>query len=123
MTSGDFPPELRPVLARFASGWPAWIDVGAGWYPIIIRLDQDLVEIAPHYVLHQCKAKFGALRYYAQPSMDASVRNAEFSEAIRAAEWQSTVTCEECGAEAQQYTIKMWSWTLCPQHAREKSSR
>ncbi|MDQ4215056.1 hypothetical protein [Microbacterium capsulatum] len=103
--------------------WPAVIDVGAGWFPLLIRLDGQLAEIAPDYELHQCKSKFGALSFYAQPSDDPSIYNEEFVEAIRAAEWESTRTCEECGEPAGQYVIGLWVWTLCAKHAAEKNAQ
>lgn len=59
--------------------------------------------------------------FYARPSDDVYALDPAFDEAIRAAEWESTETCEDCGAPgAGCYTIRLWSWTLCPEHARER---
>ncbi|WP_125132935.1 hypothetical protein [Microbacterium sp. 10M-3C3] len=116
------PPGLQPLLARFAPGWPTWIDVGPGWFPLLARLDAQLAEIAPGYVLHQVKSKFGSLDYYAYPSADGSAHLPAFDEAILAASWVSIETCEECGKPAKQYTIRLWTWTLCEEHAREKAT-
>lgn len=116
----DFPPEIRRIVDRFAPGWPAWIDIGKGWYSLLARLDEQLAAIAPDYVLHQCKSKFGSLSYYAYPSADGSMHLPAFDEAILAASWESIETCEECGAPAKQYTIRMWTWTLCETHLHEK---
>lgn len=118
----DFPPELTPLLARFAPGWPAWIDVGPGWHPLLVRLDTQLTEIAPDYVVHQVKSKFGALDYYAYPSPDGPAHLPAFDEAILAASWESIETCEECGNPAKQYTIQLWTWTLCEGHAHQKAA-
>ncbi|MFH8253054.1 hypothetical protein ACH3VR_21990 [Microbacterium sp. B2969] len=117
------PEGLVNLLRRFAPDWPAVLDVGAGWHPLLIRLDRQLAEIAPDYELHQCKSKFGALSFYAQPSDDPSIYNEEFVEAIRAAEWESTRTCEECGEPGGQYVIHLWVWTLCAKHAAEKNAQ
>lgn len=55
---------MAPVLARFDN--PAWagISCGRGWYPILLRLDAQIAQIAPDYQVLQVKEKFGALRYY-----------------------------------------------------------
>ncbi len=73
------------------------------------------------YVLQQCKSKFGALSFYADPSDDPSAYNEDFNDTIRAAEWESIETCEECGAPAAQYVINLWVSTLCPEHHKERS--
>ncbi len=65
------------------------------------------------------KSKFGALSLYADPSDDPSSFDEAFTEAVRAAEWESIETCEVCGAQAKQYVIRMWVSTLCLGHAAE----
>lgn len=112
-------PEAQRILARIAAGWPELLEVNPGWLPLLGRLDEQLSAIAPDYVVLQCKSKFGALSFYAQPSPDPEMQNDEFAEIIRAAEWESTRLCELCGGPAQQYTIRLWSWTLCTDHARQ----
>lgn len=120
MTESDYPPEMRLLVARFAPGWPPILDVNPGWYPLLARLDARLSTITPNYVLQQCKSKFGALSYYADPSDDPAEYNDEFNETIRAAEWESAMTCEECGALADRYVIGVWVWTLCTEHLEVK---
>ncbi|WP_136054659.1 hypothetical protein [Microbacterium sp. K24] len=114
-----YPPELRGLIKRIAPGWPELLEVGAGWYPLLSRLDATLSIIAPNYVVQQVKSKFGSLSFYADPSADPSQFDAVFAETIRAAEWESTERCEACGAPARQYVIKMWVSTLCVRHAQE----
>ena len=115
----DYPPALRPLIGRFDPTWPPVIEVSRGWYPLLIDLDRTLVSIAPGYVVHQVKSKFGSLHFYASPSGDPSERNEEFQDAILAAEWQSIETCEDCGEPAQQYVLRLWVATLCSNHAAE----
>lgn len=115
------PPGLLRIIARIEPGWPELIDVSSGWYPLLDRLDRKLAAIAPGYVVQQVKSKFGSLSFYARASEDVYDYNKEFSEAILAAEWESTTTCEECGAPARTYTIRMWVWALCASHARAKA--
>jgi hypothetical protein len=112
-----YPPEIQRIVDRIAAGWPELVDVGAGWYPLLASLDAKLAVVAPGYVVHQVKAKFGSLCFYAQPSANPTSYNDRFNELIRQAEWDSIVTCERCGEPARQYTIKLWTWTLCAAHA------
>lgn len=115
-----YPPAICRICARIAPDWPKTIDVGPGWYSLLARLDERLSVVAPAYVVHQVKSKFGSLSFYAQSSEDPLDYNEAFVDAIRAAEWESTSACEECGAPAGTYTIGLWVWTLCPTHANQK---
>lgn len=116
----EYPPELRRIIARIEPGWPEDIHVGPGWYALLGRLDEQLSAADPRYTVQQVKSKFGALSFYARASEEPSEYNNEFHEIVRAAEWASTETCEECSAPAQTYTIRMWVWTLCTEHAKIK---
>lgn len=120
MEPSDYPSEMRRLVDRIAPAWPAVLDVSPGWYPLLARLDTRLSAIAPGYVLQQCKSKFGSLSFYAAPSDDPSDYNEEFNETIRAAEWESIETCEECGADGAQYVINLWVSTLCPEHHKTR---
>lgn len=118
----DYPPELQGIIDRFAPAWPEILEVEAGWYPLLVRLDATLAAIAPGYIVQQVKSKFGSLSFYAQPSDDPSSFDEAFTDAIRAAEWESIETCEVCGAaQARQYVIHMWVSTLCAEHAPSPS--
>ena len=94
----EYPSEVHGLLKRIAPGWPDQLEVGVGWYPLLVRLDATLSVIAPNYVVQQVKSKFGALSFYADPSDDPSNSDEAFADAVRAAEWESTQTCEVCGA-------------------------
>ena len=120
MERSDYPSEMRRLIDRIAPAWPAVLDVCPGWYPLLARLDARLSAIAPGYVLQQCKSKFGSLSFYASPSDDPSDYDEEFNKTIRAAEWESIETCEECGAAGAQYVINLWVSVLCPKHHRAK---
>lgn len=113
----NYPPGVQRIVERIAADWPVVLDVNPGWYPLLEKLDTQLAAIAPGYVVHQVKTKFGALSFFAAPSNDPWDYNEPFNETIREAEWESIVTCEECGAPARQYTIRLWTWTLCADHA------
>ena len=62
--AGEWADGLERILRRIPDGWGRWIDVGKGWYPIIVALDAHLATIDPGYAVHQVKEKFGDLRYY-----------------------------------------------------------
>lgn len=113
----DNTPALQPLLNRIPPEWPRTLEIHKGWVPLLIALNEQLTDIAPHYQLHQCKTKFGALAFYAQPTDDPYTHLDDFSDAIRAAEWRSTEICELCGQPARHYVIRLWTWTLCPTHA------
>ncbi|WP_345441475.1 hypothetical protein [Microbacterium gilvum] len=117
MTDDELPAEVRAIIDRIAPGWPEVLDVSPGWYPLLGRLNERLAAIAPGYVVLQCKSKFGSLSFHAQPAADPPIHVDEFSDVIRDAEWESIETCEECGAPAKQYVIRLWVVTLCDQHA------
>lgn len=116
----DYPVEIRRIVARIEPGWPQVVEVGRGWYPLLGRLDERLRVIAPNYVVQQVKEKFGSLSFFARASMDPYDYNDEFHEVIRAAEWESTETCEDCGAPARTYVFRLWVCTVCEHHAKER---
>ena len=118
----EHPAGRERFVSRFASGWTPLIDVGPGWYQLLVDLDEDLARIAPGYVVQQVKSKFGTLTVHDNPSPDPYDYVDQFRETIEAAEWRSIEICEDCGAPAAQYVIRLWVWTLCPRHAREKAS-
>ena len=82
---------LRAILERIPTGWGRWIGVSAGWYRLVVTLNQELAEIDPWYEIYQVKEKFGTLRYYCSSSDERSRR------LIRTAEMESATICETCG--------------------------
>ncbi|WP_202972656.1 hypothetical protein [Tsukamurella tyrosinosolvens] len=93
MSDETFDEAVEGVLARFLPGACAALEVGRGWYSIIVDLDRDLGAIDPDYQLVQVKEKFGGLRYYVEPEPDKA--RPGFSELIRGAERMAERTCEE----------------------------
>lgn len=116
----EYPPAIQRIIERIDPGWPDSVDVSLGWYPLLERLDVTLTELAPDYRVQQVKTKFGSLSFYASPSDDPYDYNEAFNDAIRAAEWASIEVCEDCGAPAKRYVIRMWVWTVCDEHADER---
>lgn len=88
-----------------------WLtSVGAGWRPLITKLDEDLAGIAPDYEIFQVKEKFGGLRYYiggVSPDVYDEVHHL-----IGLAEEQSFRICERCGQPGRERSGG-WILTLC----------
>ncbi len=121
MVTDELPPQIQAIADRIADGWGETIDVGPGWFDLLTRLDAQLARLSPGYVVEQCKAKFGGLRYYARPEdTDDIDTQMTFNELIRAAEDESTSVCEDCGNPGQQVTLRGWIWTLCPEHTQQR---
>lgn len=118
----ELPPQLQAIAGRIADGWADTIDIGPGWFDLLARLDRQLAEISPGYVIEQCKTKFGTLRYYARPEDADHTDAARFSDIIRDAEDESATVCEDCGQPAQQVTSRGWVWTLCTAHAQQRTN-
>ncbi|WP_102146082.1 hypothetical protein [Mycobacterium hubeiense] len=113
--AGPFAPALETILRRIPDGWGRWIGHDAGWYPIVVAIDQRLSAIDPEYVVHQIKEKFGTLRYYCAPSAEEpgpSVLDA-FRAIIGDAERASAITCERCGEPGVLHEIRYLVKTLC----------
>lgn len=113
--AGDHRAALTSILRRIPDGWGRWISCDAGWYSLIVDLDHDLAAIDPDYALHQCKQKFGELRFYAHASEGLPEEaNRRFDERIAAAERASVTTCESCSSTAGSLRERRgWFKTLC----------
>lgn len=107
--------SLNPVLRRIPIRWGPYIDVGPGWYTLIIETDAQLAAVDPDYVVLQVKEKFGVLRYYCQPSGDSPAL--EVCDALDAitdeAERRSATMCERCGQSGKLSDFAGRLKTLC----------
>lgn len=86
---------------------------GNGWYGIIKRLIEDLIELGWDKQICQIKEKFGGLRFYINSG------NEEIWQRIQLAESASYITCETCG-ELGQLRGGGWMQTLCDEHAGDR---
>jgi hypothetical protein len=113
--AGPFAPALETILRRIPDGWGRWIGHDAGWYQIVVDVDQRLSVIDPDYVVHQVKEKFGTLRYYCAPSEEE--RSPAVLDAFRAitaeAERASAITCERCSEPGVLHETRCVVKTLC----------
>jgi len=104
--AGEYEDTLRALLERIPDGWGRWIQCGAGWYPILVRLEERLGVIDPDYRVLQIKEKFGTLRLY------LAGRSDELGKAA-VAEAESARTCELCGSPGHLRTRESWLRTVC----------
>lgn len=101
--SGIYARALAGVLSRIPARWGRFLDIDAGWYPLIANLDQQLRATDADYVVHQVKEKFGTLRFYCTPGHEepsAETLDA-FDTFIAEAERLSAITCERCSARGK----------------------
>ena len=106
--AGEHEAALRALLERIPDGWGRWIRCGAGWYPILARLEERLRTIDPDYRVHQIKEKFGTLRFY-WTGRDYDVGETVVDDAKA----ESAQTCEVCGNPGCLRTRGGWLRTLC----------
>ena len=113
--AGEYEDTLRALLERIPDGWGRWIQCGAGWYPILVRLEERLGEIDPDYRVLQIKEKFGTLRFYLAGQYDELGKAA-----VAEAEAEAARTCELCGSRGHLRTRTSWLRTLCDDCARSE---
>jgi hypothetical protein len=86
-----------------------------GWYGIIKRLIEDLIELGWNKQICQVKEKFGGLRFYINSGSE------EVWQRIQLAESASYITCEKCG-ELGSLRKGGWIATLCDEHSEGRES-
>lgn len=112
--AGPFAPAVETILRRIPDGWGRWISHDAGWYAIVVGVDQRLSAIDREYVVHQVKEKFGTLRYYCAPSGEPSPAVFDAFKAITGeAERASAITCERCSEPGVLHETRYLVKTLC----------
>lgn len=89
--------------------WP-WKEcraqVGAGWWPLLDRLRDDLFVLGWDGYVAQIKEKFGGLRFY------IGTGNAGVFNRIAEAEIESETLCEACGKPGVQRTRRPGGWVV-----------
>ena len=89
---------LDRIRDRFEyTGFPPFLDVGPGWFPLIIELDELLSLYDPAYTLQQVKEKFGGLRWYFEPTSYDLPNYGEMRRIVSQYESLSMLTRELCG--------------------------
>lgn len=111
----------RRLVERIEAGMGCGSYVLNGWRSIVLKLDEDLAQIDPHYKVDQIKEKFGGLRYYVTLSDDVTEeqRN-QIYDLIDKAEARSVETCDVCGNPGEHGTTSRgWIVTRCNEHKNQ----
>lgn len=122
--------QLAIILSRFEDDLSISLDVGHGWLPMIIRLDQKLNLLCPTYTISLIKQKFGSLRYYAHcipfqtmTSMTRDTIYEAFSDLVRYTEYNSEFACEVCAGHGQMHSDNGWLSVCCHAHAKGQPTK
>jgi hypothetical protein len=117
-----FAKKMERTYPKMFEGKYGGFAVGAGWYPIIKALCENIQHhidwknrkslVVPQVEVEQIKEKFGGLRFYYTGGDD------EISGMVRMAEAWADVACEECGAAGKRRNGG-WIRTLCDKHEEE----
>ena len=95
-------------IRDFSKHYKDYFPVGEGWRPLVTKLVEDIIEIAPKTEITQIKEKFGGLRFYINGGADGVF------DLIDKAEHESYKICEECGTKEGVTTEGGWILSLCP---------
>ena len=87
-----------------------FFECDSGWYSLIKKLIEKLIEIGWDKQVTQVKEKFGGLRFYTNSLPDGG------QELIRDAENKSLETCEVCGEPGEIEGNTRWLKCLCDKH-------
>ncbi len=135
MPNGD--PDFADLIARIPKDWGKWIDCGPGWKRLLLELNEAIKAIDPDYVLHQCKEKFGGLRYYIEHKCNDICGNTykqfeddkhmywpycNVSRLVDWAEARSFKICENCG-DFGEVRNHAWIRTLCDSCEKERKTK
>lgn len=78
-----------------------YIAIDEGWYKLVLQCHIELLNADPDYRIHQIKEKFGALRFYVEPSEEywetPEGEKTNINAIIARYEALSRVTCEATG--------------------------
>lgn len=94
-----------------------YFECNEGWYPLIQKLIEDLIQLGWNKQVTQVKEKFGGLRFYINEGSD------EIHTRITKAEVESYTICEQCGAPGEIQRDIGWYRTLCDSHHAEIKNR
>lgn len=109
--------QIEALKEKFVPEYYKSIDVGEGWYQIVVNCDKELIKIDPNYQIFQIKQKFGGLRYYFHPSQSDTSR--AMSEVISKYEVIAAKTCEATGEPGVlMKSVSGWYKTLNPEYAK-----
>ncbi len=109
--------QIEALKEKFIAGYYKSIDVGEGWYQLVVDCDKELTQIDPHYTIAQIKEKFGGLRYYFHSSQ--SDTSEAMHKVVKKYEAIALITCEATGGlGVLMKGVGGWLKTLNPEYAK-----
>lgn len=112
--------KFKEISARMkAAGWYPYLQIGDGWAELAVETHDKLLDLDPNYTPCQIKEKFGAMRFYFDPSEDVDDDTYNKMKAIAFdAEDRSAKICEHCGEDGEPRSVNGWWYTSCEEHIR-----
>lgn len=93
----EYPAPIDAIARRIASApSDATIPVEQGWWPLLVRLDQQLALFAEDYRISRITVDSGRLRFSLKRPLPKRAKVA-IRDALREAEAEAARTCEYCG--------------------------
>lgn len=101
-----------------------YIDIDEGWYKLALQCHIELLNADPDYRILQIKEKFGALRFYVEPSEEyyqtSMDKKDSIVDIIKKYEALSQITCEATGQSGVlMRSFGGWYKTLNPEWAAQ----
>lgn len=113
--------QINELRKKIKEPYSPYIEVDEGWFQIVLDCHKELEELDPDYSILQIKEKFGALRYYFQPSNPAVWD--QMNKVVAKYEEISSRTCEVTGKPGiLMKSIGSWYKTLNPEFAETHMS-
>lgn len=94
-------PDQKIIKSRY------FFEVNDGWLLLISQLIEELISLGWNRKLHQCKEKWGGLRFYIESG------NESIYKTITDFEKKSNNICEKCGNPGYTRFNSVWVVTMC----------
>lgn len=116
-----YPPALGGILSRGHAAGLRTLEVGRGWWPLLVALDDSLARLDPEYAVTAVRCRDGRLQFVVQSSAPHWYGHA-VDQLVRAARKRAARTCERCGRAGKRQEIDgRRGAVLCAEHARRLS--
>lgn len=116
-----YPPGVGGILSRGHAAGLRTLDVGRGWWSLLVALDDSLARLDPDYTVTAVRSLDGRLQFLAQSSAPHWYGHA-LDQLVRAARKRAARTCERCGRAGIRHEIDGGRGAvLCDEHARPLS--
>lgn len=116
-----YPPAVERLRDRLRrNGQWDRLEVGRGWWPLLVRLDERLAQVVDFYGAESIREVDGLLQFYASSSPDSVA----FTDLIWEGMLDAKHTCTACGRPGvRRRDDGGRSFTRCDEHARPLEER